>query len=92
MTQENAESLKVENDGKTIILKPKATSDYADKLTQTQMNEYNVVASKGDLDALKNAVSLDKDQMIAFLEILKYVPEMSSKVQQIENLIVSLGG
>ena len=84
------EGLQLSSANSSVLIVPRSRADYDGKLTQAQMSTANTMATKGDLDALKNELSMKKDQAIAFLEILKYVPEMASKQQQIENLITSL--
>lgn len=79
----------LEDSGKKLILSPRSQEDF-ENLTTSQQDTQYVAATVGDIDKLKNTVALNKEQTILLLNLLKYVPELVDKRQEIENLIESL--
>lgn len=76
--------------GESLKIIPRKEDDYNNVLSGNDLSDYNVVATKGDINYLKNLVSINVDQMIAFLEIIKFIPELSTKIEQINSLVDSL--
>lgn len=84
------DGLEISLNGSTLVLKPKSVDEYSSVLAANEMANYNVVATKGDISSINSIVSMNVDQMIAFLEIIKFIPDLSSKITDINNLIDSL--
>jgi len=84
------EGLTIRNNvGNELNLYP-STIENVDELTPDQVKRAQTVAVKGDVEKVENKIEINRQQMIAFLEIIKYIPELASKRESINNLIRSL--